>query len=132
MEGASSASGTLKQSLVPKVVQHFNDQGFWMALGGERAEHYHGIFLDALLSERHDERQKRLEHIDGLIKQTDDLLVDKDDIIKAILNYRLSAMIYQNIILDGVERNKKYEDIAAQRLRIADKYLSAAGIKALK
>ena len=120
----------MSNALVPKVVRRFNDQGFWMALGGENAERYDGIFLDALLAERQPERQKRLACIDELITQTDQLLKDKEPILHAILNYRLSALIYQNIIQDGVERNKNYENIAVERLKLADKALENAGLNA--
>lgn len=109
--------------LVPKVVRHFTSQNFWVALGGENAEKYDGIFIDALLSDREPERQKRLEHIDSLINDTDKLLEGKEPTVCALLNYRLSALILQNIIKDGVQRNKKYEDIAAERLILADNVL---------
>ena len=126
----SKEATSANEPLVPKVVRKFPSQEFWMALGGPKAEYYDGLFTDALLAERQPERQKRLEHIDQLIKDTDELLKDKEDILQAILNYRLSAMIYQNIILDGVERNNKYENLAKERLLIADRLLKAAGIQA--
>lgn len=105
------------------VVLDFKKHGVKITVEGENCNYWSGIFMDALISSKSEKAKERAEYNDSVIKLTQELIDSNSyPFIKAVLRYRLAAILMSNIIKDGVP-NQIYQEKATSEIRLADSEL---------